>query len=130
MTPTKAPLLPAGSLGFPALTPFRFSCFDKHAYVGDIQRIAAEQINVSVTGMLAVQVAGATLGNCVCINNILSAKAVMGLVHVGEGEFIRRTAPIGFLFGILAQVIGLMFTLGNLLPDGPIGPTSSELQTE
>lgn len=26
--------------------------------------------------MLAVQVAGATLGNCICINNILSAKAV------------------------------------------------------
>lgn len=103
----------------------RHSSHDLQLTFGDIQKIAAQQIGVSITGMLAVQVAGATMGNCewtpvccclvwlhlsvmqrladascgvghsnhdafhaagVCINNILSAKAVMGLVHVSEGE--------------------------------------------
>lgn len=45
-------------------------------------QVAAERINSSVTGMLAVQVAGATIGNMICINNILSAKAVMNMAHV------------------------------------------------
>jgi hypothetical protein len=64
----------------------------------------------------------------VCINNILSAKAVMGLVHVGEGEFIKRTAPIGLVFGLMAGALGLVFTLGNLLPDAPLeGPETTEI---
>jgi L-lactate permease len=45
-------------------------------------QVAAERIGSSVTGMLAVQVAGATIGNMICINNILSAKAVMNMAHV------------------------------------------------
>lgn len=40
-----------------------------------------------MTGMLAVQVAGATIGNMICINNILSAKAVMNMNHV-PGELL------------------------------------------
>ena len=87
---------------------------------GDIQKIAAERIGVPVTGMLAVQVAGATAGNCVCINNILSAKAVMNMAHVGEGEFIRRTAPVALVFLLVAEALGLMFTLGGLMPDKPM----------
>ncbi len=58
-----------------------------------------------------------------CINNILSAKAVCNMASVGEGEFIRRTAPVALLFVAMAQALGLMFTLGGLLPDHPIGPT-------
>jgi hypothetical protein len=34
-------------------------------------QIAAETIGAPVTSMLAVQVAGATIGNMICINNIL-----------------------------------------------------------
>lgn len=45
-------------------------------------QVAGERIGSSVTGMLAVQVAGATIGNMICINNILSAKAVMNMAHV------------------------------------------------
>lgn len=37
-----------------------------------------------------------------------------------EGEFIRRTAPVVLLFLLLAQAIGLIFTLGNVLPDKPL----------
>jgi hypothetical protein len=50
-------------------------------------QVAGERIGSSVTGMLAVQVAGATLGNMICINNILSAKAVMNMAHVPGAGF-------------------------------------------
>jgi hypothetical protein len=53
-------------------------------YTCELQ-VAARSIGSSVTGMLAVQVAGATIGNMVCINNILSAKAVMNMSHVPGG---------------------------------------------
>jgi L-lactate permease len=59
------------------------------------------------------------MGNMICINNILGAKAVMNLTHVGEGEFIRRTAPVAFLMAILSQAFALIFTLGGVMPDHP-----------
>jgi hypothetical protein len=46
-----------------------------------------------------------------------SAKAVMNMTHVGEGEFIRRTAPVALVFCLMAQALALIFTLGGLLPD-------------
>lgn len=44
----------------------------------DVQ-IAAEKIGAEVTGMLAVQVAGATAGNMICINNILVSSDDSGI---------------------------------------------------
>lgn len=41
---------------------------------GDIQKVAALTIHKPVTTLLALQTAGATLGNMICINNIISAK--------------------------------------------------------
>ena len=55
-----------------------------------------------------------------CINNILSARAVMGLTHVSEGEFLKRTAPVALLMMVLVEAIGLVFTLGNVMPDAPM----------
>jgi hypothetical protein len=49
-----------------------------------------------------------------------SAKAVMNMNHVGEGEFIRRTAPVALLFVLMAQALGLIFTLGGAMPDKPM----------
>lgn len=49
---------------------------------GAIQAVAAERLGVSVTSMLAVQVAGACAGKMVCIGSIL----VSSLTHVGVGS--------------------------------------------
>jgi L-lactate permease len=57
---------------------------------GGIQLIAAESIGTSSTAMLALQAAGASAGNGICLNNIISACTVVGL-HVGEGQIIART---------------------------------------
>jgi lactate permease len=40
---------------------------------GGIQHIAAETIGTSMTAMLALQAVGASAGNGVCLNNIISA---------------------------------------------------------
>lgn len=85
---------------------------------GAIQAVAAERLGVPVTGLLAVQVAGACAGKMVCISSILSAKVVLSeLDGVRESEVIRRTGPLALLFVVLAQLLGLLWTAGGLWPD-------------
>ena len=57
---------------------------------GGIQKIAAETINTSYTSMLALQAVGASAGNGVCLNNIISACTVVGL-NISEGKIIAQT---------------------------------------
>jgi L-lactate permease len=54
---------------------------------------------------------GSAAGNMVCLNNILSAQAVMGLSHINVGDFIKRTALPCVLFYVIATAFGLLFTL-------------------
>eukprot|EP01026_Neomeris_dumetosa_P010863 TRINITY_DN1400_c0_g1_i5.p1 TRINITY_DN1400_c0_g1~~TRINITY_DN1400_c0_g1_i5.p1 ORF type:complete len:652 (-),score=59.12 TRINITY_DN1400_c0_g1_i5:471-2426(-) len=79
---------------------------------GVIQQVAAFKIDVSQKTMLAMQTAGATMGNCVCINNIIGAKAVMNMNSIPEGEFIRRTAPVAFLFYLIGTGVGCIILFG------------------
>jgi len=47
-----------------------------------------------------------------------SAKVVMSeLQGVSESEVIRRTGPLALLLVLLAQLMGLAWTLGRLWPD-------------
>ena len=62
-----------------------------------VEKIAAENIGVSVTTMLALQAVGASAGNGVCLNNIIAACAVVGLI-VGEGKILAKTFK--FVFAI------------------------------
>lgn len=61
-----------------------------------------------VTSFLALQCVGATIGNMICINNIISARAVLGLEQ-SEGEFIQKTGPVAVLYAILGALIGMAF---------------------
>ncbi|KAF8060283.1 L-lactate permease [Scenedesmus sp. PABB004] len=84
---------------------------------GGVQKVAAAAVGVPVSGILAVQVAGSCAGKMLCLSNILSATVLLNLQGVGEGKVVRRVAPIALLSVLLAQALGLMFTLGGLLPD-------------
>jgi hypothetical protein len=47
-----------------------------------------------------------------------SAKVVLTELHgVSESEVIRRTAPLALMFVVLAQALGLIWTLGGVWPD-------------
>lgn len=75
---------------------------------GGIQLIAAENIGTSRTAMLALQAAGGSAGNGVCLNNIIAACAVVGL-NVGEGKVIAKTGPMVVCFCMISTLIILAF---------------------
>lgn len=76
---------------------------------GGVQLEAARNIGIAVAPTLALQAVGATAGNMICINNIVSARAVMNLNHVPEMLFIRRTWKVCLIFYVLAVLLGLPF---------------------
>ena len=80
---------------------------------GEVQKVAAQNIDRSVTAMLALQTTGATIGNMICINNILAARAVVG-VNEPEGAFMRRTLPACCLFWAMGTAVSLIFLLGDV----------------
>ncbi|CAM9538212.1 unnamed protein product [Chrysoparadoxa australica] len=75
---------------------------------GDVQLVAAESIGIDPESMLALQLCGATAGNAVCIANIVSACAVIGLTGVvGEGAFIKHTGIFVLAFGVISTLATL-----------------------
>ena len=79
---------------------------------GSVQQIAAETIGVSENAMLALQAVGASAGNGICLNNIISACTVTGLV-IGEGKIIAKTAKFVLAFIVIATLIMLAFLFGE-----------------
>ena len=75
---------------------------------GQIQAIAAENIGTSVTTMLALQSVGASAGNGICLNNIISACTVVGLT-IGEGQILMRTYKYVFINTTIATAVMLAF---------------------
>lgn len=77
---------------------------------GTIQVIAAESIGVSKTSMLALQALGASAGNGICLNNIISACTVVGL-QVGEGTILGKTYRLVFSSTTIVTIVMLAFFL-------------------
>ena len=73
---------------------------------GAVQAIAAESIGVSKTSMLALQVVGASAGNGICLNNIISACTIVGL-NVGEGTILGKTYKFVFANTTIATIVML-----------------------
>lgn len=68
-----------------------------------IQRSAAEDMDVPVMAMLALQTAAAAAGNMICLGNIIAAKSVTSAPHP-EGVFIRKTAPVCLVHCVIITV--------------------------
>lgn len=80
-----APLL--GALG----SFFSGSATISNLTFGGIQTSIALETGVEVSTLLALQSAGAAVGNMVCVHNIVAVCAVLGLQNQ-EGAILRRTA--------------------------------------
>jgi lactate permease len=76
---------------------------------GQVQKTVAENINVNPIGMLTLQTVGGSVGNMICIHNILSAKAVVGLMEIHEGTFIKRMLLAFSVFIVVGTLTGLPF---------------------
>jgi lactate permease len=68
---------------------------------GGIQLGIAEQVGLPVTLVLALQSAGAAMGNMVCINNIIAVSTILGIVNK-EGFIIKRTILPMLAYGLVA----------------------------
>ncbi|KAL9178976.1 hypothetical protein ACHAXT_011949, partial [Thalassiosira profunda] len=75
---------------------------------GSVQQIAATSIGVNVNAMLALQVVGASAGNGICLNNIISACTVTGLT-ISEGKIIAKTWKFVVAFIVIATLVLLGF---------------------
>jgi L-lactate permease len=75
---------------------------------GQIQVIAAQSIGTSETTMLALQAVGASAGNGICLNNIISACAVVGL-NIGEGKILMQTYKFVLANTTIATIVMLAF---------------------
>jgi lactate permease len=76
---------------------------------GGIQASIAADIGMDPGILLALQCAGAAMGNMVCIHNIVAVCAVLTLANV-EGEILKEAFLPMILYGItLAVVAALIF---------------------
>ena len=75
---------------------------------GSVQKLAAENIGKSVNAMLALQVVGASAGNGICLNNIISACAITGLA-ISEGKIIAKTAKFVLIMIVISTLVLLPF---------------------
>jgi lactate permease len=60
--------------------------------------------------MLSLQSVGASMGNMVCINNIIAVCSILG-VYNQEGFIIKRTVIPMALYGIIAAIIGFVLSI-------------------
>lgn len=79
---------------------------------GAIQASIAEQSDLSTTLLLSLQASGGSMGNMVCIHNIVAVCAVLGLRNI-EGKILRKVFPILCLHGVILALA--VFLLGHLM---------------
>lgn len=68
----------------------------------------ASQLNLPRQIVVALQVAGGSMGNMVCVHNIVAASAVVGLSGL-EGLIIKRNIVPLLIYGVSAGLLGLLF---------------------
>ena len=73
------------------------------------------KIGVDPTWMVALQAVGGAAGNVICVHNVVSASAVVGLTG-REGDVIRKTLLVFVYYALTAGVIGFVFLKLGLLP--------------
>ncbi|MEM6911440.1 MAG: L-lactate permease [Verrucomicrobiota bacterium] len=75
---------------------------------GSIQYSVAETLHLSASTVLALQSVGASMGNMVCINNIVAICSILGISQE-EGRILRLNMIPMFLYGLLVIVATLLF---------------------
>lgn len=67
----------------------------------------AQQIGVSTSLVLALQVVGAAAGNMVAVSNIVAAVSTVGLMG-REGIVLRKVLPVNLIYLFAAGLIGIL----------------------
>ncbi len=70
-----------------------------------IQQSIAMQVGLPISVVLALQSAGAAMGNMVCINNIIAVSTILGIANK-EGYIIKKTIIPMMVYGVIAALVG------------------------
>lgn len=73
----------------------------------NLQLAVAEQLNLSATTLLALQLLGANAGNMICVSNVVAAASVVK-ISGSEGQIIRYTLLPMLLYVLASGAIGLL----------------------
>jgi lactate permease len=68
----------------------------------------ASTIGASREIIVALQAVGGSMGNMICVHNVVAASATVGLVGI-EGVIIRRTIVPMALYGLIVGILGMFF---------------------
>jgi lactate permease len=80
---------------------FSGSCTISNLTFGPIQHAIAQDQNLNITTILALQSVGGAMGNMVCINNIVAVCSVLA-ISKKEGYILIRTVRILILYALIA----------------------------
>ena len=75
----------------------------------------AGMLNISNVLVMSMQCIGASVGNMVCINNVVAVTATVGCVGVG-GKIIRINAIPAMIYYLLVTIIVLVFMMMGVNP--------------
>uniref|UniRef100_A0A7S4GNE7 L-lactate permease n=1 Tax=Oxyrrhis marina TaxID=2969 RepID=A0A7S4GNE7_OXYMA len=75
---------------------------------GAVQKAAALNLGLNYEALLAVQGCGGSIGNAVCLSNIIAVSTVIG-VENQEGAVMKKVVPIVACFLVIATVVMLPF---------------------
>ena len=64
-----------------------------------------QKIDVDPTWVVALQAVGGAAGNIICVHNVVTASAVVGL-NGKEGSIIRKTLPAFFYYALFSGILG------------------------
>ncbi|MEZ8106597.1 L-lactate permease [Vibrio cortegadensis] len=73
---------------------------------GGIQQSISQNVGLSEHLILALQSVGGSMGNMVCINNIIAVSTILGISNK-EGYIIKRTVVPMILYGVIVAVVSL-----------------------
>ncbi|MFC7338785.1 L-lactate permease [Haloferula chungangensis] len=76
---------------------------------GSIQENAATTLGLDPITVLAMQSVGGSMGNMVCIHNIVAVSTVVGLPHQ-EGYLLKRTIVPMLVYGFIAGAVGCLMS--------------------
>jgi lactate permease len=86
---------------------FSGSCTVSNLTFGGIQQAIAGAVGLDGTLILALQSVGGSMGNMVCINNIVAVCSILGIYNQ-EGAIIKRTAVPMLIYGVIAALASLV----------------------
>ncbi len=89
---------------------FSGSCTVSNLTFSGIQYEATQNLGLSTNLIVALQAVGGSMGNMICIHNIVAACTVVGVVGK-EGYILKRTIIPAIVYGIIAAVMSVIFVL-------------------